>query len=69
MTPTTIRARLLTAQLAELRLIVTELKATRPDNMTDLANVCIEAQAEIRAAAVALQSQSVRDQTRFSLTS
>lgn len=61
MTPTGLRARLLQVQMAELRLIVTDLKSSRPANAAELVAVVRELQDELKAAAVALQAKTVRE--------
>ena len=54
MTPATIRVRLLQAQSSELHRIIAELKSNRPSNLAELVAVCREAQAELKAAVLAV---------------
>ena len=56
MTPAIIKSRLLQAQLKELKLIVEEMKATPPANMTELVDVCSEVQDELKTSATVLRA-------------
>ena len=59
MTPARIRIRILKAQMDELRLIVTELKATPPANMNELVAACCEVRDEVASALTALDRAAV----------
>ncbi len=63
MTPSGIRFRLLKVQHDELVRIVEAMKDSKPANMAELLNVCREVQAEIKAAATAMQDDRAAERS------